>query len=579
MRLLKRLLFPAFLILLTSSLFGDAIVVNRSMFAPAVMEMDIRDDRIVVQWEIESSELTYFADIVPDEIHRALGLPPESWASRLARFMNDTWPMYADGRLVTGYLESVEGRERFDRDPLSGEVLAGEGSGIPVLVCTFVYPLENRPDVLDISGPPLAGPGVMANVGFLVSHRGIPASEFSFLAVPERLILDWDDPWYSRYTNRNLTKAYNSPVNLFMYVESREIRIEIIVRPSDLGQWIDLGLESGDMILPEDRPGILEAASGFLEQQIALTVDGQSAAVVPDRVQFLERSRRGSFFPEPDAVLDPAAIYIGAVFVTPVAGLPGEVRLPWNLFAEKRATVSGAAVDEAGPLYTTIIPEFPYLSWTNVLTNPTDTGLLDLPPAQRPVMDYILIGALSAAALIPLLLRRLGRAKWNGWPFIAAALAAAALVFGIIPAVGGPSDSLVWRIPEEDRRIITRGILTNIYRAFDYREDEDIYDALATSARGDILQDLYLDTRGALEIRELGGARVKVTDVEVIRAVPRRDDEGSWLEVEWSVTGSVGHWGHVHQRTNGYSGDILLDARDGVWKMSGFRIRSEERIR
>jgi hypothetical protein len=45
----------------------------------------------------------------------------------------------------------------------------------------------------------------------------------------------------------------------------------------------------------------------------------------------------------------------------------------------------------------------------------------------------------------------------------------------------------------------------------------------------------------------------------------------------WNVKGSVGHWGHVHQRTNQYAGVVTLQRRAGRWKISGLDILHEER--
>jgi hypothetical protein len=566
------------MLLLHSNLFSDVIMVNRSMFAPVILEIDIRDDHIIVDWEIETKELFAFPGLLPDELLSELGLGDEPWEDRLNRFFQEDWPLKADGRILEGHLISLEGRSRRDRDELTGDVTESGDEGIPVLACRVIYPLEVHPDVIELSGPPLSSDGYPATIGFLTSHLGVPVSEFYFLSQGQTLILDWEDPWYSAWTNERMTKAFNSPINLFLYIESREVRTEVVIRPSDLANWVDLEIEPNQPITPERREDILDKASGFLEGQINLRLDGGSVPSALDRIQFLERSRRGSFIPDPGKDLDPYSIYIGAIYVSPISELPDTAELPWNLFTPKRPFVSAAAVDEAGPLSTQIIPEFPSLTWTNFLTNPSDRGLLDLPVPARPLVDVILVFVPGIAGLILIILGLAGvlRRQWS-WPAggVLVLVSLGLLTAGI---TGMAPVSSPGRIGEEDRIELTGALLTNIYRSFDFREEGDIYDALSTSARGDILQSLYLDTRKAMEIRELGGARVKVTEVSVASAEPLPGEDGTWLSVDWTVTGTVGHWGHIHTRGNRYTGDLRLDANDGAWKISGFHIREEERI-
>ena len=46
----------------------------------------------------------------------------------------------------------------------------------------------------------------------------------------------------------------------------------------------------------------------------------------------------------------------------------------------------------------------------------------------------------------------------------------------------------------------------------------------------------------------------------------------------WNVAGSVGHWGHIHQRRNQYEARFTVEAIDGVWKITGLELLQEERL-
>jgi hypothetical protein len=50
------------------------------------------------------------------------------------------------------------------------------------------------------------------------------------------------------------------------------------------------------------------------------------------------------------------------------------------------------------------------------------------------------------------------------------------------------------------------------------------------------------------------------------------------VEARWTVAGSVGHWGHIHQRSNAYHANVTVDEFDGRWKLSDLEILEEERL-
>jgi hypothetical protein len=131
-----------------------------------------------------------------------------------------------------------------------------------------------------------------------------------------------------------------------------------------------------------------------------------------------------------------------------------------------------------------------------------------------------------------------------------------------------------------DAQVIVTGLLRNVYRAFDFRDESVIYDTLERSAAGDLLTRIYLETRHALELNNQGGARAKVTDVEMMSAetTDLSDEVGFMTQCTWNVAGSVGHWGHIHQRRNRYEAVFTVKPVDGVWKITQLELVSEERL-
>jgi hypothetical protein len=133
---------------------------------------------------------------------------------------------------------------------------------------------------------------------------------------------------------------------------------------------------------------------------------------------------------------------------------------------------------------------------------------------------------------------------------------------------------------QERSEAIVGGLLHNIYRAFDFRGEENIYDVLDQSVEGDLLTEIYLETRRGLELASQGGARAKVKEIEVLSVEPRklRGEQGFTAHVLWNVAGAVGHWGHVHTRTNQYEAELTIQPIDGAWKVSKLEVLQEERL-
>jgi hypothetical protein len=236
------------------------------------------------------------------------------------------------------------------------------------------------------------------------------------------------------------------------------------------------------------------------------------------------------------------------------------------------------ATDEAGSLPSYLTPDDPILRWQNFLTNPTIPGLVPVrePPRSRPWLPL----AAGAAALVALLFlaRRYGPGLRAGErPPVRASVTAVVALALLVAAV--PLSLRSGRMTQEQTEEILTGLLLNVYKSFDYREEEAIYDAIARTTSGDLLTEIYLQTRRSLELANQGGARAKVRTVDVLEATPEPlDGSGFRARTTWNVTGSVGHWGHVHQRSNQYLADITVRVIDDAWRITELEVLNEERI-
>ncbi len=148
------------------------------------------------------------------------------------------------------------------------------------------------------------------------------------------------------------------------------------------------------------------------------------------------------------------------------------------------------------------------------------------------------------------------------------------------PTVDIPVPSSV-RVPSGEEAAPTiHALLYNVYRALDFRDEEAVFDRLAQSLSGDVLERVYLEIRKGLRLESQGGARVRVREVELLEVIPQESDRAGTLRYKskWNATGTVGHWGHTHLRTNQYEAMITLARIKGRWKISDLAILEEERV-
>ena len=129
--------------------------------------------------------------------------------------------------------------------------------------------------------------------------------------------------------------------------------------------------------------------------------------------------------------------------------------------------------------------------------------------------------------------------------------------------------------------VLVADLLHNTYRAFDFREESDVYDKLEMCNYGDLLSEIYIQTKRSMILENQGGIQVKLKSINIIDAdeVRLKDLEKDALafQCEWIVEGDVGHWGHIHKRINQYQAFMKIKPVDGSWKMYDLEIIEESR--
>ncbi len=225
-------------------------------------------------------------------------------------------------------------------------------------------------------------------------------------------------------------------------------------------------------------------------------------------------------------------------------------------------------------------------------------------PATAPTRTVSLVGVallLLGAGTVATSLRRGRRAR------LAVGVAMASI--GVLAAPFMPIARVSFALPlastarqlptADEAKAIFEPLHVNLYRAFDFAEESAVYDALARSVDGPLLEDLYLTIHRSLVIQEEGGAVSRVrevrrmqVDIDSIGLLPAstghgagdplagRSDEipGFLVTCRYQVDGRVTHWGHSHDRTNEYVARYTVVARESSWRIAEAEVLSQSRI-
>jgi hypothetical protein len=553
--------------------FSDALMQSQALKASSIIQYYIDEQGVRVELELGVESLEKFRNLLPDGIYQQLGYGDTPQAERLQTFFGEDLAIFAEGAALPGSVAEIGPSRRVLRDPINGTPLPIQDEAADVVRVALIYPFAQEPPPSELMFTAPRG----AEIGFVVYHRGVAVNDYRYLAPGYVLKLDWDDPWYSSFTTRNLARRYSEPMSGFIYVENFEVRKEIIVRPKDLQRWVDLGLDGRDSIPVDMQAGIKQKVGEFLARHQPVTIDGVAVEGILDSVNFLERTLTSSRVIDPPEPLSLDAAIIGTIFVYPRDGLPQTVVMDWDLWDERIQRIPVSAVDQAGPLPSFLEPDWRLLEWNNFLKNPLLPTLhvVEAPVATwRLTLDRLmpLLAGLAVVAIVWLLLNLRGR-RSIALPaglsalFIGASVAAAQL--------GGSNQ------PEQERAgAIVGDLLHNIYRAFDYREESDIYDKLERSVSGELLTDIFLETKRSLVLADQGGAAAKVKDVALdsVEVKPGDAPDSFTVEAGWTVHGSVGHWGHIHQRSNRYLAELKVVVDGDQWKLQAMNVLQEERL-
>jgi hypothetical protein len=576
---------------------ADWINLSGAESAPNIAEIYINEDHIEIKLEIFVNDMVTFERLIPDGFFKGTSIKRPALAERMRLFSKEDFQIIDDkGRNLQGQLELIEPRFRKERpslyagkiNPYTGQRVPGPPEDKRVLYAELVYPFKQKPSSLTFI-PPLDEKFKMSKVaiGFITYHNRVPINDFRYLSEPSTVTLDWDDPWYSEFDKKALKRWQRGGVMSFLYIEPYEVRHEILARVKDLEAWIDLDLRGNEFIEADENEQLKKRVGEFFLQRDKVLIDGKQLRPILDRTAFVKYTMTRTFFIEQPEQLPINTALVGVIITYPTQGIPQEVTSEWNLWSDRIQKVPADAVDPAGPFPSYLTPDDNVLTWTNFLKTykmPT-VAKIEVDEALT-TMKIPLASALCLVAVLPLGLQ-IRKRRQGGRPFslhiglVAVFIAGSVLLYPFLKVAVAKPAAMAPKMTEKDAVVVLDSLLKNIYRSFDFREEEAVYDRLATSVSGDLLSEIYLQNRKSLVVTQAGGAQARVKEVEILDVeVNHLKDRflGLLFHAKWTAMGTVGHWGHIHMRKNQYEANITVEPVDGDWKITHLELLEEKRI-
>lgn len=361
-------------------------------------------------------------------------------------------------------------------------------------------------------------------------------------------------------------------IEAYVYVEPFELRFEMVVPANQLTP------PSNNEIPQSLRQQLLERWTAELRAAAEIQADGAIVDFEADSVEFVREAPKG-VVPDDREVIPIEEALVGIVFVSSRNRFPREIKLTWKFFPLIGDALTTVKCEAAGASD----------QFQKELTFSKEDRVQDwqLPKLQNPWLKSNAVGTdanWKMTALWGIVFLLLACLFWllgikfpsfqRGAIILAGLCAFVVMIAVFLVRIDYRNAADAAKVGDED---IVHILLDNVYHAFDFRQEARIYDTLATSVEGDLLEQLYLEIREGLAVEEEGGPRVRITRVRLNECSAQRSGEQIEAEVDWTAFGNVSHFGHEHARRNGYRAQLTIEPRNGVWKIVKIDILEETR--
>jgi hypothetical protein len=555
---------------------------------------NVREDEVLVELRIMLEDLVMFHGLKAnaETIYKADDL--RQAAEKHEAFLLKYFTVRdAKGHLLKGKVEKCDVTVIPDDGVPQIELMKRQA----IYLMRFV-PAEKSPKFLtfiqQFGGKKSVVPSIM---DFMVLQNGVwTAKPVQLLAGrPHTIALDWENPpdkapknWAELRMKRaeefqkRLGITSYSGLYSYIYLNDREARHEILVPLLTFEKWLPLERANPEFITVAEQEAARQKIGEWFRERNPVEIDGIPVKPVLQRLQFFGLDINDFAQNAKPRRISAYQARLGIILSYPAKAPPNRVRMTWETFHESAPFLRSVIYDhDLKPTEEFFVKDKPRFEWTREGNPPApvsfETALVIPPPTG---ISMITLALFAAAPVFGLALRfKTGRTGWS-------LLGSGVLLIAGVCFWNHPSQVSFSQPKKIDEGTVTAHaatLLQNIYRAYDYKNESDVYDALKHSVTGDLLEELFLKIQAGLRMQEQGGAvaRVKKVTIEKISVVaPETAGPEIALDCTWRVRGTVEHWGHIHTRENEYSARMKISTTaEGRGRIVGFEVTDEKRVR
>ena len=348
--------------------------------------------------------------------------------------------------------------------------------------------------------------------------------------------IDWDNPPTERADWKGLRARKEEQIRQrlgitsysalysFLYITPSEIRHEILIPVLTLESWFKIPRSDPDFIEIEEQEAIRDELQAFLAMCNIISINGQKVAPKLSRLNFFGLDIRDFAENAPPRRVSTYQSRVGVILTFDAESMPSDLVFNWSQF------------NEHAPILKTTVFEH------------------DQPPQ------------------VQLFHKSDRRYQWE----LDSSVLKKKRSFAIKESL---SSGRAGKVTDEVAGEVITAVLSNIYDAYGYFDDNDIYDALETCVADELIRTLYLDMKKSLIVASQDNAVARVHSVELQKVEFLGSADRSFqYAVTWNVEADVEHWGHIHRRHTQYQAEMTIAAERSGWKLSQISFRSQKPV-
>jgi len=548
--------------------------------------VSIEDQRVLVEIEVLAEDLAMFYEMETDD---TLYYTPDNLQEQAKKhcgfLLQHIHILDQEGRGLTGSVVDL------DLSALPQEGIYFNQLMDYWMTYQIEFPFTEPPETLTVMQD-LGGkePPIPSEMSMQIFHKGVRLETLMLEHGQfQSFRLDWDRAWgeiaddpeavrQAYFERRDELLGITASMNLysFVYLERDGLRHEMLIPLNTLDEWIPLERANKGYLNVQEQHELKEKLDAFLAKQQEVSLNGRAVEPRLTRITFYGPSPSDYGASPPEKSVPVIGGRLGVAYFFPAQERPYELTFAWKEYKSLSALEPRFFVFEEGNGETHILyPGNESFTWKGERLPGSDLMLASLPTPPQSETWQVPILALGST-LLGLVLLAAGLVKRR-----CSVLIASMVFLGVVP--------LVWSFvnleinhgvspkampTEEEVTPIFATLQQNIYRAFEQRKEGAIYDALAESVAGPLLEDFYLEVIRGLRMEELGGGISRVESVELLEkeitelsGQPRAIFE---ITATWNVSGTLEHWGHIHSRTNQYRARFHIEGLADGWRITHF---------